>query len=298
MVKVNFAELGKKSKESKESKENKEETPSEYMFKKIKEDTELTTEEINQKIRDKRDKLKGLISEEGALFIILKEFGLDMDEYHRKFDAPELSEEGFTEESKEQTQEAFTDEEVQEEIEFVDTKKAVSHTEPKKVEPVEKPSTEIIEFNKGEIDEMDSEKQHIIREIELYNFTIQNIVKKSDYHEGNIKKSGVRKLQTAFNISTRIIDEVITQKDGICMAKYKVKAEAPSGRTAECVGAAVQNEKKDKFGNLIWSYHDTIATAQTRATSRAILDLVGFGQTSAEEINDTPTESEMAEEGW
>lgn len=46
--------------------------------KKIIEETGLTKNEIQKLIDEKKDELKGLISDEGALFIIAKELGLDI----------------------------------------------------------------------------------------------------------------------------------------------------------------------------------------------------------------------------
>lgn len=50
---------------------------------KIIEDTGLTKKEIQQLVTNKKDELKGLISDEGALFIIAKELGVDVKEENK-----------------------------------------------------------------------------------------------------------------------------------------------------------------------------------------------------------------------
>lgn len=141
-----------------------------------------------------------------------------------------------------------------------------------------------INLDEDELESLGDAKKRILGDIKLYNFTIQSIVNESDF--ANIKgkkhlcKSGVRKIQLALNISTKIIDEEYWKEEGSWIAKYKVKAITPSGRFAESIGVCTQKEGKQKR-----TFHDTMATAQTRATSRAILDLVGFGAVSESEIN-------------
>jgi len=50
----------------------------EVYINKIIEDTGLTRKEIQNLVEDKKNELKGLISDEGALFIIAKELGVDI----------------------------------------------------------------------------------------------------------------------------------------------------------------------------------------------------------------------------
>lgn len=52
-------------------------------IKKIIEATGLSKKEIQEKVKEKKEELKGLISEEGALFIIAKEYGVDVKEENR-----------------------------------------------------------------------------------------------------------------------------------------------------------------------------------------------------------------------
>ena len=50
---------------------------------KIIEETGLTKKEIQRLVEEKKEELKGLISDEGALFIIAKELGVDVKEENK-----------------------------------------------------------------------------------------------------------------------------------------------------------------------------------------------------------------------
>jgi len=105
---------------------------------------------------------------------------------------------------------------------------------------------------------------------------IQNIQGK-DY----IKKSGWRKISTIFNISTAIRNiKIEYDKDNVIIrAEATVRAIAPNGRYADAVG--VCSIKERKFAH---EEHDIPAMATVRATNRAICDLVGCAEVSAEEM--------------
>lgn len=236
----------------------------------IVEKTGLTRKNIILQVKEKREELKGLISEEGALFIIAKELGVDIKE-------PKGSlQDAFGNSKEEQHEENGV---------RVETSQPKITQRKTTLEPSKHP-LEVIKIDRSLLT-LTEAKEKILEEIELYNFTIQNIVNEKDFAimpNGNksICKSGVRKIQLALNISTEIISDKVWKEDGEYIAKYIVKAIAPSGRTATCVGICEQFEKKRRR-----TRHDTEATAQTRATSRAILDLAGFGAVSKEEIDDS-----------
>lgn len=113
------------------------------------------------------------------------------------------------------------------------------------------------------------------------------------------KKSAWRKIATAFNISDEVIKEEINRDDNyqIISATFHVKATAPNGRSGIGVASCSifdKINKKDKeqpsnfelrnrFNN---AENDVIGTAHTRAKSRAISDLVGMGEVSAEELGE------------
>lgn len=126
-----------------------------------------------------------------------------------------------------------------------------------------------------------------------------------DYQDGKKKKSAWRKLATAFNISDEIVNEqlIFDDVDGqIVTARYKVKAILPNGRSTIGVGVCsiydkirytatkkydADTETPSNFelrGRFSNAEHDVPSTAHTRAKNRAISDLIGAGETSAEEL--------------
>ena len=91
------------------------------------------------------------------------------------------------------------------------------------------------------------------------------------------KKSAFRKLAKFYGVSTEIVEKTKEPHPGGSFTwHYTVKATA-GGVTQDGEGSCTSTEKGGK------SEHDTRATAHTRAKSRAISDLIGFGQVSAEE---------------
>lgn len=111
------------------------------------------------------------------------------------------------------------------------------------------------------------------------------------------KKSAWRKIATAFNISDDIVEKEIIREENyqIISATFVVKVTAPNGRcglgTASCsifdkikhtdTETPSNFELRKRFNN---AENDVIGTAHTRAKSRAISDLVGMGEVSAEEM--------------
>lgn len=128
---------------------------------------------------------------------------------------------------------------------------------------------------------------------------VEALLDKSDYQGGKKKKSAWRKLARAFNISDEpITKEVIRDENHqIISAYFEVKAILPNGRSGFGVGDCSIFDKikaddsdvpsnfelRKRFTN---AEHDVIATAHTRAKSRAISDLIGAGEVSAEELED------------
>jgi len=111
-------------------------------------------------------------------------------------------------------------------------------------------------------------------------------------HLGNVKeaptKSWRSKLTRFFGISVEIVSETTEQlADGSFVVKVIAKAIAPNGLFMFGDGACWSKTKneKDRRGNPIDIYHNTRSHAITRAKNRAVLELVGFGEVSAEEIN-------------
>lgn len=101
-----------------------------------------------------------------------------------------------------------------------------------------------------------------------------------------IKKSGVLKIALAFGISQEIRDERcedLAERNRGYFFTYR--AVAPNGRFADAVGSASTKERE-----FTHPEHDVRALAQTRACNRAILNLVGGGEVSAEEMVSDITE--------
>jgi hypothetical protein len=103
------------------------------------------------------------------------------------------------------------------------------------------------------------------------------------------KKSFVRKVQRFFNVSCEIIqDEPLTDPRTGKIIAWMAKARAvhlATGAYQEADGTCGFDEKAESQQTL----HNIRAHAVTRAKNRAILDLVGFGEVSAEELNERQT---------
>lgn len=100
-----------------------------------------------------------------------------------------------------------------------------------------------------------------------------------------VKKSGWRKLAKAYNLScTTISTEVDRDANGQAIrASAIVRATAPNGQVSDGDGYCSADESRFR-GNAGKLENDLRTTATTRAKNRAISDLVGFGEVSAEEI--------------
>lgn len=95
-----------------------------------------------------------------------------------------------------------------------------------------------------------------------------------------IKRSGWRKIQMLCNVSDKITDaQKEVEKDGSITWRIRVVAFAPNGREAEGIGSCNTKEK-----GFTHKEHDAYAIAHTRSKNRAIADLVGMAEVSAEEM--------------
>ena len=118
-----------------------------------------------------------------------------------------------------------------------------------------------------------------------------NTGKEVQVFQDRIKKSGVRKLGMAFKLSYETVSKERTERtDGTFVYRYEVKAIHPNGRYSVGVGKADSRAAMTRNREE----HDTEATAYTRALNRAVLDLVAFGQVSAEEMEGEPHLSSTA----
>lgn len=127
----------------------------------------------------------------------------------------------------------------------------------------------------------------------------------------HVNKSGWRKIATAFNVSVELVDSEIWVEDGVVKAKAVARASASNGKTATAGAMCASNEsnhmvalenhpeKTDPQDEDVYrvdgkwrvlmdpkevNEHNVISIAETRAKNRAISDLVGGGEVSAEEM--------------
>ena len=144
-----------------------------------------------------------------------------------------------------------------------------------------------------------------------YQALTQKLLDATDYQDAGggkrfKKKSAWRKYAKAFNISDHIVTEQIERRpDGWPRwARVRVAAVAPNGRTSEAdhechiserccpvsygeqCGKRHTHCEQECSGRSHWSHPgDIVATATTRAKNRAISDLIGAGEVSAEEMD-------------
>lgn len=115
-----------------------------------------------------------------------------------------------------------------------------------------------------------------------------------------LKKSYWRKIATFFNLSVEVVEEKREQIGKTFVWHFTCKAVAPNSRFAVGVGSCDAYEKATLKDGIYMGYnrttrtwyeakpntiHNIRATAETRAMNRAISNLVGGGEVSAEEIS-------------
>ncbi|NDD31558.1 MAG: hypothetical protein EB084_25180, partial [Proteobacteria bacterium] len=101
-------------------------------------------------------------------------------------------------------------------------------------------------------------------------------------YKANPKKSGVVKLATAFGIEARIVEQKglpYDQQATFAWCKYEVR-HTKTGKVEVGQGYASVDERPGR----VMPKHHCIALADTRAYSRAVLRLAGFGEVGAEEV--------------
>jgi len=99
-----------------------------------------------------------------------------------------------------------------------------------------------------------------------------------------IKRSGWRKIALAFNVTTEIKKIEREKIDDKYIVRVTAIAKAPNGRISEEVGISDSGEFEKGRLKGKGTYHNIESKAVTRAINRAISNLVGGGELSAEEI--------------
>ena len=126
--------------------------------------------------------------------------------------------------------------------------------------------------------------ERVLAAMKAFEWFKSNALTPSDYQpiagHNYIKKSGWMKIALACNVSLEKREERIEDlESGVRVYHYTYRAIAPSGRFADAVGSASTDERE-----FTHEVHDVRALAQTRACNRAISNLVGGGEVSAEEM--------------
>lgn len=98
------------------------------------------------------------------------------------------------------------------------------------------------------------------------------------------KRSGWRKIALAFNIRTEVLGIEREHVDDVMIIRVRARATANNGRYSDEVAVC---DSSEFTGNLKPTLHNIETKAVTRAVNRAISDLVGGGEVSAEEIETT-----------
>lgn len=135
----------------------------------------------------------------------------------------------------------------------------------------------------------------VVEAFEAFQVIKRRLIKAEDIQRiGNgefVKKSGWRKVAMAFGLDDEIVSQDFDydEKGNITFASFQVKAIAPNGRYATGWGSCALSERNFSKPN-----HDIPATAHTRAKNRAISDLVGGGEVSAEEMSQADSAPQKA----
>ena len=137
---------------------------------------------------------------------------------------------------------------------------------------------------------MPMDTEQVVEGMQAYQDLLPKLLDRSDYQgtgsDAFVKKSGWRKIARAFNLSVTIVRiEVGRDEDGKPVrAECVARAIAPNGQMQDADGYCTISEFTGKRLNDVKLENTLRATATTRAKNRAIADLVGMGEVSAEEV--------------
>jgi hypothetical protein len=132
--------------------------------------------------------------------------------------------------------------------------------------------------------------EQLVDSFHAYQQLLPQLLVDSDYQAAEagkkfVKKSGWRKIATAFDLDVQIVAEQVERDENgrILRAKTTARATAPSGRVMDGDGYCTIDEFTGRRATNPKLENDLRGTAATRAKNRAISDLVGMGEVSAEE---------------
>lgn len=139
---------------------------------------------------------------------------------------------------------------------------------------------------------MPMDTEQVIAGMKAYQELLRGLLEPSDWQgtgkDKFLKKSGWRKIARAFNLSVTKVSSKI-ERDGEgnpIRAEVVARATAPNGQVQDGDGYCSIDEPRfasEKGRRKL--ENDLRATATTRAKNRAISDLVGMGEVSAEEVD-------------
>jgi hypothetical protein len=166
------------------------------------------------------------------------------------------------------------------------------------IEPIQAPSVSVVRRERRSEITRPFDAAGVVDAMRAYQDLLPKLLSPSDYQEAGfengaprrfVKKSGWRKIATAFDLDVQLIRSTIDRADDGTPLRAEVWARAitPSGRSMDGDGYCSVDEsrfaKPSARGKL---ENDLRATAATRAVNRAISGLVGMGEVSAEEVTD------------
>ena len=138
--------------------------------------------------------------------------------------------------------------------------------------------------------------ERLVAMVDAFDKFKSKVLKETDFwldkkeNKKRVKKSGWLKYALACNVSLEKVEEREVDKemppgsgDWVTIYHFDYRAVAQSGRYAEGSGSASTSERSTSDKMI----HDTRSLAQTRAMNRAISNLIGGGEVSAEEVRGT-----------
>lgn len=137
---------------------------------------------------------------------------------------------------------------------------------------------------------MPANADQVVEAMDAYQALLPRLLDEGDYQQAGdgkfVKKSGWRKIARAFNLSVELVS-VQVERDRAgkpTRAEAIAKAIAPNGQVQDADGYCSISEFTGKRASDSKLENTLRATATTRAKNRAIADLVGMGEVSAEEV--------------
>lgn len=158
------------------------------------------------------------------------------------------------------------------------------------------PSTELVEASAAHVI-APAAAADVVAAMTAYQDLLPQLLTDDDYQNADdkrfVKKSGWRKIAKAFGLSVELLGAPVIDRDPMGRPiRARVVARAthpPTGQFSDGDGYCSIDEQRFSGGRseqaLKKAENDLPATATTRAKNRAISDLVGMGEVSAEEVD-------------